>query len=138
MLKMNSNKKTKLHAIKLIVEGGDGSLFGRVTYDDNLLIESAPSLKELEQKMRVLLFDFHDLEPETISFQFEYDLTAFFERFDFLKITKIAEVSGVNGSLMRQYATGKKFPSANQAEKIERAVLALAQQLSEVRIYSKL
>ncbi|HEV7382648.1 MAG TPA: hypothetical protein VGN64_22790 [Dyadobacter sp.] len=86
--------------------------------------------------MKALLFDFHEVDPVTVQFQVGYDLTAFFEQFDFLKITKIAELSGVNGSLMRQYATGKKFPSAKQAKKIERAVKELARQLLKVQIYT--
>ena len=129
------NKLTK-EIIQLIVEGDDGSLWGRVEYDDNLIVEEAKTVEELQQNIRKLLFDFHNLDPDSYDFQIEYDLTAFFNQFDFLKVTKIAELSGLNGSLVRQYATGKKFPSAKQAEKIENAVKRLAQQLSNIRIYA--
>jgi hypothetical protein len=122
--------------IKLIVEGGDGSLWGRVEYDDNLLVDEAQTIEELELKMKKLLLDFHNLDETSYQFQIEYDLTAFFEQFNYLKVTKIAELSGLNGSLVRQYATGKKFPSAKQAEKIEGAVRQIVKQLSDVRIYT--
>ena len=129
------NKLTK-EIIQLIVEGDNGSLWGRVKYDDNLIVEEAKTVEELQQNIRKLLFDFHNLDPDSYDFQIEYDLTAFFNQFDFLKVTKIAELSGLNGSLVRQYATGKKFPSAKQAEKIENAVKQLAQQLSNIHIYA--
>ncbi len=122
--------------VKLIIEGGDGALWGRINYEDNLLVEEAETVDKLQFHMRQLLLDFHDLDPDSYEFEIEYDLTAFFEEFDFLKITKIAELAGLNGSLMRQYATGKKSPSARQAEKIERAIRELAQQLLNVHIYT--
>lgn len=134
-----SEKKNKgtpaLPVIKMILEGEDGSLTGRVTYDDNLIVDDAQSVSALEESMKKLLFDFHGLEPGTYEFQFEYDLTAFFEEFSFLNITKVAEYSGLNGSLVRQYATGKKFPSAKQVEKIESAVKELAQKILNINIY---
>lgn len=123
--------------IKLIVEGEEGSLWGRVEYEDNLIVDEADSTEKLQKQMRQLLSDFHDLDPKSYEFVIEFDLTAFFIEFDFLKMTKIAELSGLNGSLVRQYATGKKHPSAKQAEKIENAVKQLAQQLSNVHIYAR-
>lgn len=123
--------------IKLILEGEDGSLWGRVAYDDNLIVDNAQSVNALEEKMRKLLFDFHQLDPTSYEFELEYDLTAFFEEFSFLNVTKVAEVSGLNGSLVRQYASGKKFPSAKQVEKIESAVKELAQKILDAHIYTR-
>lgn len=123
--------------IKLIVEGEEGSLWGRVEYEDNLIVDEANSIQQLQTQMANLLLEFHDLDPKSYEFFVEFDLTAFFIEFDFLKMTKIAELSGLNGSLVRQYATGKKHPSAKQAEKIENAVKQLAQQLSNVHIYAR-
>ncbi|KQS27141.1 hypothetical protein ASG33_19260 [Dyadobacter sp. Leaf189] len=121
----------------MIVEGQDGSLWGRLVYDDDLIVDQASSIEELEMKMKKLLSDFHDLDAKQIVFNIEYDLIAFFEEFRFLNITEIAKASGLNGSLVRQYATGKKFPSAKQAEKLESAVRHLGQRLSNVHIYTK-
>lgn len=123
--------------IKLVIEGGDGALWGRVNYEDNLLVDEADTVEKLQAQMRQLLLDFHDIVPDSYEFEVEYDLTAFFEQFDYLKITKIAELAGLNGSLVRQYATGKKFPSAQQAEKIENTIRQLAEQLSNVHIYAQ-
>lgn len=135
IMKNDLVKSASQELIRLIVEGNNGTLWGRVAYDDNLIVEEASTLEELEFKMKSLLADIYNLHPDAYSFRIEYDLTAFFDRFDFLKVTKIAEEAGLNGSLVRQYASGKKFPSAKQAEKIEQAVKQLAQRLASVHIY---
>ncbi len=133
--KIASNMKSP--PIKLVIEGGDGTVWGRVNYEDDLLVDEAETVENLHAQMQQLLLDFHDLAPDSYEFEIEYDLTAFFEQFDYLKITKIAELAGLNGSLVRQYATGKKFPSAQQAEKIETTIRQLAEQLSNVHIYAQ-
>lgn len=139
--KKNSEKSSQpmveKSIVKLIVEGEEGSLWGRIEYEENLIVDEADSIEQLQKQMRQLLLDFHDLDPKGYEFFIEFDLTAFFIEFDFLKMTKIAELSGLNGSLVRQYASGKKHPSAKQAEKIENAVKQLAQQLSNVHIYTR-
>lgn len=120
---------------KLTIEkSDDGLLWGRTYEEDNLITDSAASEEELVAQMKQLLYDFHGIEPENVVFEVEYDLEAFFEHFDFLKITKIAEVAGINGSLMRQYATGRKYPGKKQTEKIENAVRILGQKMSKVSL----
>lgn len=134
---MQNNKETPANSvIKLIVEGEDGSLWGRVNYEDDLIVEQAQSVNALQEQIKILLKDLHGLDANSYEFELEYDLTAFFEQFDYLKITKVAEVSGLNGSLVRQYASGKKFPSAKQAMKIQNAVKQLANELLKVHIYT--
>ncbi|MEO6284022.1 MAG: hypothetical protein ABIN80_18650 [Dyadobacter sp.] len=134
---MKSNQiVNKDNIITLIVEGEGNSLWGRVQYEDNLIVDEASSIEQLKISMQQLLLDFHDLNPESYEFRIEYDLTVFFQQFDFLKVTKIAEVSGLNGSLLRQYASGKKYPSAKQVEKIENAIKQLAHRLEQVHIYA--
>jgi len=133
---MDTFKTPEKEVITLIVETGKASLWGRIHYDDNLIVDEAATVEELQSKMRTLLLDFHDLDPKSYDFRIEYDLTVFFEKFDFLKITKVAELSGINGSLLRQYATGKKYPSAKQAAKIESAIKELANHLAEAHIYA--
>ncbi len=117
-----------------IEKSDDGHLWGRTYEEDNLISDSATNEEELVAQMKQLLYDFHGIEPETVVFEVEYDLEAFFEHFDFLKITKIAEVAGINGSLMRQYATGSKYPGKKQTEKIENAVRMLGQKMSKVSL----
>ena len=118
--------------ILLIIEKDRGKLWGRLTYKNNLLTDYAASIPALEKKMAKLLKDFHGIEK--ISFERSYDLTVFFEEFNFLKQSKIAELAGINPGLLRQYASGVKYPSAAQAQKIEDAVHDLARELGAVSL----
>ena len=118
--------------ILLIIEKDKGKLWGRVNYKNNLITDYAASIPALEKKMTKLLKDFHGVEK--VSFDRSYDLTVFFEEFDFLKQSKIAELAGINPGLLRQYASGVKYPSAVQAQKIEDAVHELARELSAVSL----
>lgn len=116
----------------IIEQGDDGLLWGRVLYDDDLVVESAKTVDELQHNLKGLLVELHGVKPESVEFEVQYDLAAFFEQFDFLKITKIAELTGINGSLMRQYASGNKYPGKKQKEKIEQAIRSLGQKLSSI------
>ena len=122
--------------IPLIIERGeDAKLWGRINYDDNLVTDYANSIPALERKMKKLLKDFHAVSD--VEFEHLYDVSVFFENFNFLKQTKIAELAGINSSLLRQYATGIKHPSPEQAKKIEIAVHKLAKDLESVSLYAE-
>jgi transcriptional regulator with XRE-family HTH domain len=118
----------------LIIEKSKGKLWGRVNYRGNLITDFATNVNSLERKMRRLLKDFHQIP--NVEFEHSYDLTAFFEEYDFLKQSKIAELAGMNPGLLRQYASGVKSPSADQAKKIEKAIHDLAKELKAVSIYA--
>lgn len=125
-------KKIKL---ELIIESAEGVLNGRVNYNDNLVVDSAKSLPELEGKIKILLHDFEDLEPSSVEFEHSYDVYALFKQFDFLKISKVAEHAGINPGLLRQYASQVKYPSAEQAKKIENTIHHLAEQMMQASLH---
>jgi len=54
--------------IKLILEKNADTLWGRIFYDDNLIVDSATTLQALEKKLRKALKDFHKVDEE----EFEY------------------------------------------------------------------
>lgn len=123
--------------IDLIIEKhNDDNLWGRVTYNDNLITDTAQTVAELESNLKVLLQDFENVDPETVEFIRLYDVYALFQKFDYLKVSNIAKRAGMNASLLRQYASGVKHPSAEQAKKIEDTLHRLATQLQEVQIYT--
>ena len=122
-----------MEQINLIIENAkDGLVWGRVMYDDNLLVESATNAEELQVKMKTLLNDFHDLEPDTISFEISYDLSAFFENFGYLKISEIAKYAGLNSSLLRHYVAGSKTASKAQVMKLQEAIHRVGNELAQV------
>lgn len=121
--------------INLTIERGeDRKLWGNFTYNENLITDFAANIPELEDKMKSHLKDFEGLESEQIEFIHHYDVYALFQRFDYLKISSVAKHAGMNAALLRQYASGIKSPSLDQAKKIEQALHKLAEELSEASV----
>ncbi len=118
--------------IQIVIERDKRKLWGRVNYRGNLIVESSGNIPALEKKITRLLKEFHGVND--VAFERSYDLTVFFEHFDFLKQSKVAELAGINPALLRQYASGIKFPSLDQAKKIENAVHELAKELYSVSL----
>ena len=124
--------------ITLIIEkGSDEELWGRVDYDDNLITGNAPTLELLQKKIRDVLHKFHGLDTNQAEFDFVYDLTAVFSEKKYLNLSEVAQILGINRSLMAQYAAGKKFPSLERAKEIEKAIHNIGRDLLKVKIAVK-
>lgn len=121
--------------LALIIETEGTVITGRVTYNDNLIVDNAKSVTQLEENLKKLLFEFEGLKTEVVEFEHFYDVYALFNKFDWLKISKVAEHAGINGGLLRQYASQTKYPSAIQAKKIENAIHALAAEMMSASVY---
>lgn len=122
--------------IVLIIEKADEGYLGRVEYQDNLIVDEADDLLSLERKIMKALKNFHGLNPNEIDFDYRYDLTVLFEKFNYLKISIVAEIAGINPSLLRQYVTGLKHASAAQAKKIEETIHKIGKELKQVHVYA--
>ena len=131
--------------LTIIIEKGDGEIWGRVEAPGFLNVIVGNSEAKITQNMLELIVDFLENEGkgdeywkgitlESIEFDYRYDLTAFFDLFSPLKINAIAEKAGINKALMRQYVSGIKHPSAQQVQKIESAIHAFAQTLMKVSL----
>lgn len=127
--------------IKVILEKSHGELYGRIDDPEFLYTTTGANRKEVEKNLRELIADFllhegkhskrwNKVDTTELVFEYVYDLTAFFEVYDTVKITPIAKKAGVNESLLRQYVTGAKKASEAQAKKIETAVHQLGKELS--------
>ncbi|WP_375585973.1 hypothetical protein [Cyclobacterium xiamenense] len=117
--------------IDLVIERQENKLWGRVTYNGNLITDTAPTVAELETKIKKLLEDFEDVNPDTVEFTHSYDIYALFEHFDFLKISNVAKHAGMNPALLRQYVSGAKNPSEEQARRIEETLHRLADEIKK-------
>lgn len=122
--------------VELVIEKGDEGLWGSVKYNDNLISDQGKDLTELENKLKILLQEFEDVDPEKVVFEASYDVFALFQEFDFLNISKVAKHAEINAGLLRQYASGVKHPSLTQAKKIEDTLHRLAEQLQKASVYA--
>ena len=67
--------------------------------------------------------------PE-LEFTYKYDMQSFFDYFSFLNVSRVAELAGINPSLMRQYTSGVANAGQKQYEKIRVAVRKISRELS--------
>lgn len=122
--------------IEMIIERCENELTGRVNYNNNLIIDHGANVKELDDRLKMLLYDFEDIAPENVDFEYVYDVYALFSHFDFLNVSKVAERAGINPGLLRQYASQVKYPSKKQAQKIENTIHILAAEMMKALVYA--
>lgn len=120
---------------------------GYSVYTDNLqtvLHGSGASVAEAKAEM---LAGYEDLlamyreegkqvpaELKDLTFTYKYDISAFFNAFDFLNASKFAERVGISPSLMRHYKGGDTYISQTQAKKIESGLHQIGQELLAVNL----
>lgn len=73
-------------------------------------------------------------ELRDLTFEYKYDVSALFNAFDFLNVSKFAEKIGISPSLMRHYKSGDTYISAAQAKKIETGLHQVAQEFLRVSL----
>lgn len=90
--------------------------------------EAIDNLKAFYEEAKAIMAKEGKDVPE-IEFSIKYDMASFFDRFDFLNKTKIAEKAGINPSLLRKYTSGVAKAGKLQYEKLSKAVKALATEM---------
>ncbi len=65
-----------------------------------------------------------------VEFEWTYDLESFFNYFSFLNISAIAQLAGINPSLMRQYASGAKKAGEKTYKRLSACVDNIAKELA--------
>ena len=73
-------------------------------------------------------------ELRDVSFEYKYDLPSFFHHFNFLNITKFAQLAGINPSLMRQYKQGQ-YVSEKQVSKIQTEIHRIGRELMSINLF---
>ena len=137
-----------MKTLKVIIEKSDEGLYGRIEGRKSYLpVTFGKSKKEVLQNLTALIKDYQgyekdgdsfwlNLKTENLQFEITYDLQAFFSEYDFLNASAIARHANMNESLVRQYASGKKYPSSEQAKKLEDTIRNLTKELYKVSLYA--
>ena len=133
---------------RVIIEKSDEGLYGRIEgHKSYLPVTLGKSKKEVLENLTSLIKDYQEnekdgdpfwlnLKIENLQFDISYDLPSFFSEYDFLNASAIARHANMNESLVRQYATGKKYPSFEPAKKLEDTIHNLTKELSKVSLYA--
>ena len=124
--------------LSLIIErskaGKPDQVWGRMKYQDDLMVDYAKNEILLIKKMKKILRDFYSLDPESVDFDIRYDISTLFRFKPFLNISGIANEAGINPGLMRQYVSGIKNPSSDRVKKIEGVINQIGNQLRKTKL----
>ncbi len=71
------------------------------------------------------------IDPE---FEYKYDLASFFDYYDWINVSKLAEKAEINASLLRQYKKRLTFASEKQINKLQTTVNKLGKEMAAVRL----
>ena len=105
---------------------GEGNTVAEAKADfENSVKEFIEVFEEIGRK------DPDDLKNTT--FVYKYDMPSFLNNYDYLNMTKLANMSGINPSLMRQYKRGQ-YISEKQVLKIQTAIHKIGKELLAVRL----
>lgn len=69
-----------------------------------------------------------------LEFDYKYDIASFFNEFNWINISALAKVLGMNRSLLYQYKKGNTYISHEQMKRIERGVHELGKKLLEFSV----
>ena len=130
-------KKTVANIVVEISKDGFYSCYCTDEFEHFALFGYGDSAKEAKrdlissyQEIKEMLEEEGKVVPE-LEFVWHYDMKSFFNYFDFLNVSKVAERAGINPSLMRRYASGISNASEQQYEKLEQAVKEFSRELVE-------
>lgn len=138
--------KTKTK-IELVIEKSKDHFWGRVEGKGFMPTGQGETIDDLFQNVKESIEDYTEHERKEdkfwskvkifdIEFDVRYDLEAFFKEHNDLNLSSIAKRAGMNPGLLRQYASGVKHPSREQAKKIEDSIHKMANELKEVTIHA--
>ena len=129
----------------LVIIEKDENGFG--AYTDNtstVLIGEGRTVEEAKADMLACYQELLDMYAEDgesvpddlvdLEFEYKYDISAMFNAFDFLNISKFAKRVGISPGLMRHYKVGDTYISAKQAHKIQEGLHEIAREFLSVSL----
>jgi len=132
-----------MKSIAIIEKGKDGSygiysndLKSVVHASGNTVLEAKYHFVELLQEAQEIADELDGIPNELthISFEYKYDMASMFNFLNWLNISKVASRIGINRTLLSAYKTGHAYISEKQAQKIEKGLHALADELKSISV----
>ncbi len=101
--------------------------FGLLGYGSSVQ-EAKDDLLSAYETIKEMLAEEGKVAPE-LNFVWHYDMKSFFDYFNFLNVSKVAERAGINPSLMRKYTSGVAKASDKQYLRLQKAVQEFSREL---------
>lgn len=129
--------RTEMKVLVTIERAKDGSYWCRTESPivGGYLTSTGSTVQEAKEDLAECMAEAkEDLEAEgktfpEVEFTYKYDLQSFFNYFSFLNVSDIAKRSGVNPSLMRQYASGVKNAGERTYQRLSACVQSITREL---------
>ncbi len=96
--------------------------------------QSIPELINSAYEATEFYFEEEKVKVEPKDIKFEIDFKQFFKYYKVINAKFLAEKIGMNATLLSQYVSGTKKPSAKQAEKILNGIHQIGQELSGINL----
>ena len=129
-----------MNKLTIIVEQNKDGFWGQIKEYPNVFTGGATLTELMSNANEAMELYFEGSEEPPIrnpKFEIVVDLQEFFSINDFINITKLAQRTGMNTSLLRQYAKGIKFPSLEQVARIEKTLKEIGAELLNTRVINK-
>jgi len=114
---------------------------GFSAYSENYPIfttgQSIPELIKNAYEATDFYFEEEKIRIEPNNIKFEIDFNQFFKYYKVINAKFLAEKIGMNASLLSQYVSGNKKPSAKQTEKILNGIHQIGQELSAINLLQR-
>ena len=125
--------------VTLIIEENKDGFWAQIREYEGVFThgETLEELKSNAKEALELYFeDSGKAVPKSLKFEFVYDIREFFEVNNYINISKLAERSGINPSLLRQYTRGIKYPGHKQILKIQTTIREIGMELTKSTLTS--
>ncbi len=96
--------------------------------------QSIPELINNAYEASQFYFEEEEIRLEPNDIKFEIDFQQFFKYYKVINAKFLAEKIGINPSLLSQYVSGTKKPSAKQTQKILNGIHQIGQELSGINL----
>lgn len=73
-------------------------------------------------------------ELQGITFVYRYDIASFLNHYKLINMSCLADIAGINHSLMRQYKKGQ-YISEKRVKKIQDAIHSIGRELAEIELF---
>jgi len=131
--------------LAIIIEKGDNGNYGAhvpilpgCISEGSTIEEVKTNIKDAIIEHLEALEDFNEvpkgIDINNLNIEFRFDLPSFSKAFSWINISALADAAGLNQSLVRQYTSGKKYPSEKQAITLQHAIHNLANDLGRVQL----
>ncbi|MBD3627415.1 hypothetical protein [Cyclobacterium sp.] len=115
--------------LDLLISRENNNYKGSLSYKNNPLTQSAPSIHGVETQLKKLLWEFESLDPDTVEFNHYYQCPAFFSEFAILNREQLAISADIGKARLEAFSSGKEKPTAEEAKRLEKALQELAARL---------